>query len=458
MSLVKTKTRRVKFWWRLTLAYSQKYKWYLVLILIGLVLIGAFISWILPDISEKNTINIGYVGNYTLETLPPEALTLATKTLVAVDNNGRPVPSLASHWTISPDGKTYVIFLKDNLKWHDDTPVNARDITIAINNVEINALNNQAIEFKLPNPISSFLLALDKPVFKSKTFYGTSNYRITHIDQVDDRVTKISLVPSSANLPKVNVKFYPGETQALTALKVGDIKTGTFTSAQEVENWPNLNVNKQADNEKIITIFFNNNDELLSSKDLRQALIYSINRTEFDGETANSPIAPNNWAYNSAVKKYEYNTGKARELIANAQVKGKTITLSYIPSYRAIAEKVKKDWTAVGINVVLKEESQVPKNYQAFLTINQLSPDPDQYALWHSSQAKTNITGYKNVKIDKLLEDARSTQDEKEREALYADFQRFLVEDAPAAFLYHPFKYQISYKNVQRLLAKLPKD
>lgn len=454
----KKKIRRIKFWWRLTLAYARRYRWYFSLSAIAIICASYFISIVLPDISQSNTVNIGYVGNYTVKTLPPEALTLVTKTLITVDVNGRPQPSLASHWTVSPDGKTYVLFLKDNLKWHDDTSVNAKDITIAINNVEINALNNKAIEFKLPNPISSFLLALNKPVFKTRSFYGTSNYRITHIDQVDERVSRISLVPNQSNLPKVNIKFYPGEAQALTAFKIGDIKMGTFTNAAEIEKWPNLIVNRKIDEQKIITIFFNNNDETLSSRELRQALIYSLNRTEYDGVSANSPIAPSSWAYNPQVKKYEYNTGKARELINKSNYNDKPITLSYIPAYVDLAKKVKTDWEAVGIKVNIKEEQQLPKNYQAFLTVNQLSPDPDQYALWHSSQVKTNITGYKNVKIDKLLEDARSEQDEAKRKDLYYDFQRFLVEDAPAAFLYHPYTYEISYKNIQNLLSRLPKD
>lgn len=454
----KTKIRRIKFWWRLTLAYTRRYRWYFSLAVILILSVTYFISIVLPDFSQSNTINIGYVGNYTVKTLPPEALSLVTKTLITVDENGRPQPALASHWTISPDGKTYVLFLKDNLKWHDDTNVNAKDITIAINNVEINALNNKAIEFKLPNPISSFLLALNKPVFKTKSFYGTSNYRITHIDQVDERVSSISLVPNQSDLPKVNIKFYPGEAQALTAFKIGDIKTGTFTNAVEIEKWPNLAVNKKIDEEKIITIFFNNNDEILSSRELRQALIYSISRVDLEGVGANSPIGPSSWAYNPQVKKYEYNTGKARELISKSNYDDKLITLSFIPAYKNIAEKVKSDWEAVGIKVILKEEQQVPKNYQAFLTVNQLSPDPDQYALWHSSQIKTNLTGYKNVKIDKLLEDARSTQEEDKRKELYYDFQKFLVEDAPAAFLYYPYTYEISYKNIQSLLSKLPKD
>lgn len=452
------KLRRLRFWWRLTLAYVKHYRLYALVSTAVVIILIYFIFKIYPDITQSNTINIGYAGNHTIKTLPSEALSLATKTLISIDDTGKPQPSLASHWTVTPDGKTYLVFLKDNLKWHDDTPVSAKDISIAISGVEINALNNKTIEFKLPNPISSFLLALDAPVFKANSFYGTSTYRIVEIDTVEDYVKKISLVPNQKGLPRVNIKFYPTEHQALLAFKIGDVKAGSFTEASEIENWPNVEVVKEPDENQIVTIFFNNNDNLLSSKELRQALLYSVNRGEFEGQIAHSPISPANWSYNNAVKKYEYNTGKAKELISKSNYNGQHLTLSYIPSLKINTEKIKNDWRAVGVNVTLKEENQLPKDFQAFLTVNKLSPDPDQYSLWHSSQTKTNITGYKNVKIDKLLEDARATQDEKQRQNLYGDFQRFLVEDVPAAFLYHPYKYELSYKNIKNLLAKLPKD
>lgn len=440
------------------LAYFRRYSWQIIVAIAAILVLSFFATRVWPNVSQSNTINIGYVGNFTINTLPSEALTLATKTLVSVDKSGRPVPSLASHWTVSPDGKTYTVFLKDNLKWHDGTNVSAKDISIAISNVQINALNNKAIEFQLPNPISSFLLALDTPVFKAHSFYGTNVYRITGMDTVDEFVKQISLLPNDKDLPKVNIKFYPTESQALTAFKIGDIKTGSFTQATELENWPNIDVKKEVGQNEIVTLFFNNGDQFLGSKDLRQALIHSIDRTEFDGEAANSPISPSNWAYNPLVKKYEFNTGKARELISKSNYSGEKLTLTYIPSLKGIAEKLKKDWEAVGVNVDINQESQLPGNYQIFLTVNKLSPDPDQYSLWHSSQTKTNITHYKNVKIDKLLEDARATSNDKEREGLYADFQRFLVEDAPAAFLYYPYRYELTYKNAQNLLNKLPKD
>jgi peptide/nickel transport system substrate-binding protein len=90
------------------------------------------------------------------------------------------------------------------------------------------------------------------------------------------------------------------------------------------------------------------------------------------------------------------------------------------------------------------------------LLINQPIPiDPDQYTLWHSTQA-TNLTNNAvgensdenndNAKIDKLLEDGRQTLDPEDRRLIYLDFQRFLVEYTPAVFLYHPTSYTILRK------------
>ncbi|MDO8487022.1 MAG: ABC transporter substrate-binding protein [Candidatus Curtissbacteria bacterium] len=458
MLSLKVKLRRIRFWWHLGSAYVSRYR---LRILISMLVLGAVVFGaykIIPRLSQTNYISMGYVGSYTLETISTQTLLLATQSLTTVDEKDRPVPSLASHWQVTDGGKTYTVFLKDNLKWHDGTQVNANDISIAIKNVQITALNNKSIQFKLPNPIYSFPLALNKPVFKAKSFYGVGEFRIVGIDQIASVVKKISLVPKDKNLPNVDIKFYQTETQALEAVKIGEIKTASVANAKEFENWPNLEVQKKAALDEVVTVFFNNNDPVLSSKDLRQALNFAVNKSEFDGVGATGPISPKNWAYSEQVKRYDYNTSRAKELISKVNSASLKITLSYMQSLEETAKSIKKDWEAVGFEVALKQEKGVPKNFQAFLTTNRLSPDPDQYGLWHSSQINTtNITNYKNVKIDKLLEDARSTENEDDRKNLYFDFQRFLVDDAPAAFLYHPYKYQVTYKNILPLIAKLPK-
>src|SRR6187549_2286590 len=39
--------------------------------------------------------------------------------LLSYDEQLTPQPSLATAWTVSPDGLTYVFKLKPNVKWHD---------------------------------------------------------------------------------------------------------------------------------------------------------------------------------------------------------------------------------------------------------------------------------------------------------------------------------------------------
>src|SRR3990167_11212518 len=179
------KVRRFRFWWRLIIAYIKKYQFRFVALIFLLSISGFIIvkGWNL--LVRSNVISIGYAGSYTIENIPSEILELATQSLVTTDEHGESIPKLASHWTVSEDGKTYIVFLKDNLIWHDSTLVDATNISLAISNVQITALNNKAIEFKLPSPIASFPKALNKPVFKTKTFYGTGKYRIVKIDTVD---------------------------------------------------------------------------------------------------------------------------------------------------------------------------------------------------------------------------------------------------------------------------------
>ena len=75
-----------------------------------------------------------------------------------------------------------------------------------------------------------------------------------------------------------------------------------------------------------------------------------------------------------------------------------------------------------------------------------LSIDP----FWHSTQTATNITGYANVKIDKLLEDGRQELDPAKRKSIYADFQRYLTEDVPAIFMYYPNSFTVTRNAARR--------
>jgi peptide/nickel transport system substrate-binding protein len=211
-----------------------------------------------------------------------------------------------------------------------------------------------------------------------------------------------------------------------------------------------VKVTKTTNTGEYVAVFFDTQDKTLSDKNLRQALSYAINKDALGGERAISPISVDSWAYNSQVKPYDYDSVKAKQMIddykKSAKVDSLSISLTTPPILLAQAESVAKDWQAVGVNVNLQVISNVPTDYQAFMAIFDIPDDPDQYSIWHSTQTATNITHYQNPRIDKLLEDGRSTINIEDRKKIYLDFQRFLVEDSPAAFLYYPTTYTISRK------------
>ncbi len=197
----------------------------------------------------------------------------------------------------------------------------------------------------------------------------------------------------------------------------------------------------------LIVLLLNSQNDFLSEKNIRQALAYSIKK-DFDNR-ALGPISSDSWAFNSGIKEYQFNQQKAKNLLdkglSETNLKhGPKLELVTPVAFLALAESIKKDWLeTLGLETEIKIADTLPSQFQALLVSQEIPPDPDQYYLWHSTQGR-NLTGYRSPKIDKLLEDGRREFDTQKRKEIYFDFQRFLVEDSPAVFLYYPTRYQIS--------------
>lgn len=113
------------------------------------------------------------------------------------------------------------------------------------------------------------------------------------------------------------------------------------------------------------------------------------------------------------------------------------------------AELLKNMWGELGIQIDLKifEISDLnqqvirPREYDILLFGEIVGRDPDPFAFWHSSQINDpglNIALYTNTTVDKLLEEARTEFDEEKRKEKYIEFQKEVIEETPAIFLYSP--------------------
>lgn len=436
----------LKFAFKLVLAYFKKFRRVVLFgLVIGLV-IFATVRYFLPYFSSLRTFRIGIVGKYKTEELPKSILSQITRGLTKIDESGSPVPDLAGSWESQDEAKTWIFKIKEGVLWHDKQIVDSRTIDYEFSDVTVEKPNTKEIVFKLKEGYSPFPSVLSKPLFR-KGLLGTGEYRVDKVSLVSDYVQKLTLINSKKE--RRTYKFYPTNDIAKLAFKLGDVdEIKNLFDPTPFDKWNSVNVKDVVNENQVVTIFFNTQDPLLAEKTFRQALFYAIDKDYF-GNRALSPISPLSWAYNPQVKPYSFDLERAKELLGTTPKDEITITelkLFTSPVLLKSSEKIAKDWEALGLKVHVEVSSIIPSDFQAYLTTFDIPADPDQYPIWHSTQAGTNLSKFGSPRIDKILEDGRVEQNRDERKKMYLDFQRFLLEDVPAAFLYHPTYYDISRK------------
>jgi len=415
-------------------------------IVLSLIFIFLLFSKYIPTF--KTTTRLGRVGKYTIETFPVDIQLKISSGLVGVEGSGTILPKLAKSWEVQDAGKTYVFTLDNTLSWHDGSRLTPDDITYNFKDVEIGRGDN-TITYRLKEPFSPFFSAVARPILK-KNKLGTGEFRMVKSVISSGVLQSLTLESETKRLV---YKFYPTETSSLTAYKLGEVdqlEGLSFISDSLSQDTTNILTESNSSTNQQSVLFFNNNDAVLTSKSARQALSYAIQDKTFGKERSISPIDKSSWAYNSLVKTYDYDPEKAKSLFAqDIQDPGsQTLELKTMLQYLDIAESIATSWReTLGVKVDVKVVSSITSDYQILLTDFTSPIDPDQYTIWHSTQA-TNFTHFSNLKIDKLLEDGRRTSDQKLRKEIYRDFQRFLLEDCPAVFLFKSSTYSLSRKSL----------
>lgn len=417
-----------------------------------LIFLILFLNWnfIVSKIPAYRTDTIGIAGVHTIDSLPPYVLNTLSRGLTKVANTGSIEADVASKWEVKDNGKTYIFTLKDNVYYSDGKKLDAFLINYDFADAKIEKPDSKTIVFRLKDTYSPFLVTVASHKIFKKGFVGVGDYKIKDIDLNGDFVQSIEL-SSIKEKRKIKFVFYPTQDALKTAFILGevsqiyDINDLSFRKKTSLFSFKNASVSKKANYDRLVTVFYNNHDSVLSDKKIRKALSYSLPENFSSGERTNSPYNPKSWAnagYNMYEKDLEYSNLLLDE--SSASDSGKlSFVIKTLPQYESVAKEISKAWSEIGIKTNIEVVDGVPSNYQIFLGEFIVPKDPDQYMLWHSEQS-TNITGYKNLRIDKLLEDGRKIVDINERKKIYSDFQKYLLDDQPAAFLFFPYTYTIN--------------
>lgn len=372
------------------------------------------------------------------------------------------------------------------------------------NVAELSAPDANTVVFKLKKPYSAFLYAHDigggailpkhlyEGVELGKNPYnnapiGTGPFKFAKWE----RGSHVELVRNPAYWRKglpyldgITFRVIPDAASRRLAIEQGTVLQAVSGDIDPVDiarvsKLPNLKTTREGGEywSTMNWVEFNTAQAPMDDKRFRQAVMYAVDRKFLvekiafgQGTVATGPIHHNTRFYDPNVRRYDYDPKKAIALLdemgLKPDAKGVRVTLGFIPLpygevYRRQAEFIKMQLGKVGITINIEAgdvASWVKRigNHDFQLGTNGVFQYGDPAIGVARTYLSTNIhkglmfsntSQYKNPKVDELFAKAAEARDA-ERQALYSEIQKLLVEDVPVMWVYDVVGTTFFNKNV----------
>ncbi|HLE50550.1 MAG TPA: peptide ABC transporter substrate-binding protein [Anaerolineales bacterium] len=445
---------------------------------------------------------------------------LIYSSLVRFDDRGAPVNDLIESMGISQDGTIYNFSLRRGVIWHDGKPLTSADVVFTIDLlrsaelpipediralwevVEVQALDEQTLQFRLPEPYAPFMDYLAFGILPQHLLgdltpeeliasqfnlepVGSGPYRFDHLITAGGQIAGVALTAfedyyaEPAFIEQLIFRYFPDSPPALSAYQAGEVMgVSQVTPDALPAALGEANLNLYSGRLPLLSMIFLNLDNpevpFFQDVNLRRALLMGLNRQRMidellDGQAiiADGPIFPGSWAYYEGIERIPHDPDSAIKILkeagytipasgGNVREDGKGHRLSFEmlypddPRYKPFAEWIASDWERLGVGVELKplpytdlvSDYLEPRTFQvAFVDLNLTrSPDPDPYPFWHQAQATggQNYSKWDDRQASEYLEQARVEVDIAERTRLYHNFQVRFAGELPALPLFYP--------------------
>ena len=280
-------------------------------------------------------------------------------------------------------------------------------------------------------------------------------------------------IPFKPHLANITFKFYQNIPEAITALiqkNTDGLQSMLPERTDELKTRKDL-VRYPLHLPQYVALFYRNGAHgALDRPEVRRALSLAIDREKIvaevlkgEGSVIDSLFVMPAGQFNITASSTPFNQSEAvvaldaagwkaqgentvRKNSAGEELAIVITTLSQEDLFRT-AEIIQKNWQGIGVktSIQIVDAARIagdiirPRAYQALLLGELTGIDPDPYPFWHSSQIGErglNLSDYANRDMDKLLEEARKTNDRAVREKNYQTVQTIIQKDSPATFLY----------------------
>lgn len=340
-------------------------------------------------------------------------------TLIFRDMDNSYQPYLATSWEIAPDGKSVTFTLRDDVTFHDGTPLNAEAVVFTFNRFKaaktsageglasmtgVEALDEYTVRFSFAEPSAVFFSMLTTPyagivspgaveaagdAFGQQPV-GSGPFKFASWQQgteiVLERNPDYRWSPSTISNPgapyldQVVFKVIPDVSTQLAALQAGEVDLIFVNSPSQISKLqadPAVQLIETQLN-SLIYLGFNCARAPLDQVTVRQALAHAVNKDEIlqvalggTGQVAFAPMAPTLPGFDPSLKQYElgYDPARASALLAEAgftpgadgtlSKDGQPLNLTLLTFARApnedVATLLQSQFKAIGVNVDIQQ-------------------------------------------------------------------------------------------------------
>lgn len=401
------------------------------------------------------------------------------------DGTKDPEPRIAESYEISDDGLDYTFHLRDDVTFHDGTPVTADDVVFSIELYKaseyqgsqismlssVEATDEHTVVCHLDAPYSPFLQGICSPMIASKAYYESSED-----DFVNNPIgsgpykfvsrAKGSNIKLEANedyyrgapeIKEVTFEVIPDSSTKAIALQTGEVNFAEIDSATK----PQLEANPAITIAEVPTSSFsyiamNTEQEPFNDVKVRQAINYAIDRDNlvavcYDGEAeVNSNIcAKERFGYSDDQFQYTYDPEEAKELLAEAGIEtpynlGEILVAE---KYSNLATVIQNDLKAVGLDVTISVKefnsyiSDLQNGSYGITALNMtLEGDTQTLEMAFTSDyiGIANNARYSDEEMDKLFGQARTETDNDKRAEVFNEIFTKAQDEAIYAVMCNP--------------------
>jgi len=274
-------------------------------------------------------------------------------------------------------------------------------------------------------------------------------------------------------IKKISMEVIAEDTVALQILKKGELDFAGLRPIQWVRQTETPGFKEKFNKFQFYTpgysfIGWNMRSIYFSDKRVRRAMTMLVNRAQILeklnfglGQVVTGPFYFQGRDYDKNIVPIAYDPEGAKKLLKEAgwedhdgdgllDKDGKPFRFEFlIPSGRRFAERLstilKEDLSKVGIDMQIRRiewavfiKNLDERDFDAVTLSWTFGLDQDPYQVWHSSQAEkgSNFVGFKNARVDELIEAGRTEFDRDKRSAMNKEIHRIIDEEQPYTFMF----------------------